>query len=392
MFARGFLVDNGFLAELGGSVSSIINAPEYGRVIHDLYLRRELIFLGQEMLDRAASGNLEDTADLQVSSAEEALTGMTTGAAKEIDSAAQMKQTLTGIETIFRGEQPPGVESGLTDLDRLLGRICNQDLVVIAGRPSMGKTILGINIAEKVAAEGIVQFFSLEMSAEQLNQRRIANKANVTITSMRTPKGLGQPEMDKIVPIGQELGEKAFLIEDTAAQTISQIRRKARRQKRKGLDLVVVDYLGLMRAEDPRMPKVYQIEAITAGLKALAKELDVPVILLCQLSRALEQRDNKRPMMSDLRDSGSIEQDADVVIFIYREEYYLTRDKPAQRDNETEDKFRTRCEGYKERLERSKNMAELIVAKQRQGPCGTVKAHFDGAMMRFGDAIKEDMF
>lgn len=395
IFLREDMQEIGGLAysiELAESVVSIINAGEYGRIIHDTAQKRVLIGLGEELIDRGYTNDVEDTHKTILEDHEQALTALGGDERKDATPEAQMDSTMKGIEAVFRGEQPPGVETGLADLDRMLGRIRNQDLCIIAGRPSMGKTVLAINIAEKAADSAPVLFFSLEMSAEQLNQRRLANKAQVSITGMRTPKGMGQPEMDKVIDTSHTLAGRPFLIDDTPALTISSVRRRARRQKRKGLGAIVVDYLQLMTSEDSRKPKVYQVEEITNGAKALAKELDIPVIVLSQLSRAVEQRDVKRPTLSDLRDSGSIEQDADIVLMLYREEYYLNRDKPGQRENETDDKFRDRCERYKIRLEKSRNKAEIIVAKQRQGPTGTVMAHFDGPHMRFANEIKEDLY
>ncbi len=387
----------GYAIDLAESVVSIINAGEYGRIIYDTHLKRELIALGEDVVNRAYANDIEDGATSQIEAVEQALNKLSTpGGAKDLSPVDQMDSTLKGIEATYKGEQPPGVKTGIADLDRILGCIRDQNLCILAGRPGMGKSILGMKIAEVLADGGGIKdtalYFSLEMSAEELNERRIANRTAISIGSIRTPRGLGQPEMEKVVLTGQELAKKPLIIDDTPALTISDVRRRARRQARKGLGLIVVDHIGLMRPEDPKQMKVYQVEAITNGLKALAKELDVPIIALSQLSRAVEQRDVKRPSLSDLRDSGSVEQDADIVLLLYREWYYLDRDKPEQKENETDEKFFTSCTRYKDRLAASENKVEIIVAKQRQGPTGTVIANFDGSRMRIADAVREELF
>jgi replicative DNA helicase len=316
-------------------------------------------------------------------------------------------ESLHMTEAAMKRDGLAGVSTGLSDLDRLLGGLHRSDLLILAARPSMGKTSLATNIAYNVAAatriekdaEGNpveqrqpVAFFSLEMSAEQLASRVIAERTGVRSDSMRRGD-IHDEEFDKIFEASRELSELPLFVDDTPALSVSQVRTRARRLKRQhGLSLIVVDYLQLMQPPAGKRSdnRVQEVSEITRGLKALAKDLDVPVMALSQLSRAVEQREDKHPQLADLRESGSIEQDADIVMFIYREQYYAERAEPTQRDGEDDNKFHERLERWKERCERAYGKAEIIVAKQRHGPIGSREFAFDGDTTRFSDLIADD--
>ena len=364
-----------FSVDLAQSVVSIINAKEYGRLIHEAYRQRELVAIGQETAARAS----KEDPEVVLEALERELTALS---GEEItDPSAQMTNTLKAIEAALRGDTPPGHETGLIDLDKKLGRLRPQSLYVIAGRPSMGKSALALNIAEHIADEVPVLFFSLEMSGEDNQLRRVCTATN--IDTQRLLNGdVSTIEMEQIVMKGQALEAKPLIIDDTGAVSVQYIRRQARRQKRKsGLGLIVVDYVQLMSGEGDTRDQV--IGGITSGLKALAKDLHIPVIALSQLNRGLEARDDKTPRLSDLRESGAIEQDADTVMFVYREEYYLERAKPCQGENETDQKFNEKTDRWLNRLARAKNLAEIIIPKNRQGAIGATTCLFHGAAMRF---------
>jgi replicative DNA helicase len=293
-----------------------------------------------------------------------------------------------------------GASTGFRDIDQILGGLHRSDLVILAGRPSMGKTALATNIAfnaakahrtaeqdgVNVTVEGaVVGFFSLEMSSEQLSTRIVSEQA--MIPSERIRRGeVSLQEFDTILTIIDELNALPLYIDDTGAPTIASIRNRARRLKRQhGLDLVIVDYLQLIQAPKDVEGRVNQVSEITRGLKSLAKELDVPVIALSQLSRAVEQREDKRPQLADLRDSGSIEQDADVVAFIFRDEYYGQRAEPIRHDDEGDQRFSERSNRWHERMAKAAGRAELLIQKQRHGPTGTIHLRFDAALTRFED-------
>jgi replicative DNA helicase len=347
----------------------------------------------------------------QIEAAEQRLytlaeSGQTEGGFKDFKTAVVESIQMTEA-AVKRDSHVSGVATGLTDLDKLLGGLHKSDLVILAGRPSMGKTALATNIAYNAAtskraerdAEGnlvelpqVVAFFSLEMSAEQLATRIVSEQADVRSDAMRRGE-IRQEEFDRLFEVSRALYDLKLFIDDTPALTVPALRMRARRLKRQnGLGLIVVDYLQLMQAAPGGRNdnRVQEVSEITRGLKAIAKELDVPMIALSQLSRQTEQRDDKRPQLADLRESGSIEQDADVVVFLYREEYYLAREKPSQRANESDTNFEKRKQGYEERVRDSRNKAETIVAKQRHGPIGTVQLHFTGEFTRFSDLADED--
>ncbi|HSV30312.1 MAG TPA: replicative DNA helicase, partial [Candidatus Omnitrophota bacterium] len=302
-----------------------------------------------------------------------------------------------------------GISTGLIDMDKKLGGLHPSDLLILAGRPSMGKTSLATNIAfnaakaykeevdalgNKKAVDGAkVAFFSLEMSSEQLAARILAEQAEISSHKIRQGE-MTNEEFERLVLAAQELHRLPLYIDDTPALSISAVRTRARRLKRQhGLGLIVVDYLQLLRGSGATSEsRVQEVSEITRGLKALAKELDLPVIALSQLSRAVEQREDKRPQLSDLRESGSIEQDADVVMFVYREQYYLERAEPGRRPEESEEKFNERYDSWHKRLMEVVNTAEVIIAKQRHGPVGTVRLSFQGEFTKFGNLAASDHF
>jgi replicative DNA helicase len=401
-----------YLARLADAAATVINAGEYGRLIHDLYLRRELIQLGEDVVNRAYQGDIDAPADQQIEMAEQGLFDLATrgsyeggfesfdhslAGALEIAEAAHKRQGLLS-----------GVPTGFRDIDGRLGGLHPSDLVILAGRPSMGKTALATNMAfnaarayrrepadgaEKTVDGAVVGFFSLEMSREQLATRILAEQTQISSDKIRR----GMVPADKftdLVVASRELQRLPIYIDDTPALTISAMRTRARRLKRtRDLGLIVIDYLQLI-APSPGSrhdSRVQELSEITRGLKALAKELHVPVLALSQLSRAVEQREDKRPMLSDLRESGTIEQDSDVVMFIYREQYYLERAEPTQRADESDDKFDSRHQEWQRRCEKAHNLAEVMIAKQRHGPIGTVKLVFQGEFTRFGDLDSRDL-
>ncbi|MBO0736637.1 MAG: replicative DNA helicase [Alphaproteobacteria bacterium] len=403
-----------YLGRLAAAAVTIINAEDYARVIYDLYLRRELITLGEDVVNDAFRYDLDDPARDQIERTEKKLFDLAT--AGDADGGFRIFSTaltsaIVNAESAFkRNGKTVGVATGFVDLDRKLGGLHPSDLVVLAGRPSTGKTSLATNIAfhaaksyqpsstpevRKTADDGaVVGFFSLEMSAEQLATRILAEESGVSSDRIRRGD-VSRADFDRFVQASQRLAAVKLFIDDTPALTVSALRTRARRlMRQQSLGLVVIDYLQLLRpsnqarAQDNR---VQEISEITRGLKALAKELNVPVLALSQLSRAVEQREDKRPLLADLRESGSIEQDADVVMFIFREEYYLSRE-PTRRADESESKFNERYQEWRERLEKVHGLAEIIVAKQRHGPIGTVKLHFDAETTKFDNYMAPDHF
>lgn len=398
----------GYLARLAESVVTTVNADEYGRQIHDFALRRTLIDMGQEMVNDAFEITIDRTAMNQIEGMEQKLYDLATTGRQEggfQDFATALTTAVTMAEAAHRrAGQLAGVPTDLIDLDKKLGGLHPSDLIILAGRPSMGKTALATNIAfnaaklyrERVSDTGHkevldgakVAFFSLEMSAEQLATRLLAQEAEISSHKIRTGE-LSNEDFARMVQVSHELHSMPLFIDDTPALTISAVRTRCRRLARQqGLGLIVIDYLQLLSG-GPGFgdSRVQEVSAITRGLKALAKELNVPVIALSQLSRAVEQRDDKRPQLADLRESGSIEQDADVVMFVFREQYYLERAEPSRKPEESEDKFQERHRAWMERSEKAHNVAEVIVAKQRHGPIGGVKLYFDGNYTKFGNLI-----
>lgn len=390
-----------YLADLAASVISVLNIEDYARTIHDLYLRREIISFGNEAVNDAYVHDIDRDAGDILEAAEAVLFSLAEtgdGQASFVTLRDSIKVAIEHAESAYNNKGGvTGVTTGLKDVDEKLGGLHNSDLLILAGRPSMGKTALATNMAFNAAnayaksggKEGaITAFFSLEMSHDQLTLRILAEQSGVSGDALR--KGsMTEGQFRDFAQAAHNLTQVPLYIDDTPALSIGAVRTRCRRLKRKhGLGLIVIDYLQLLRGTGSKQSetnRVNEISEITRGLKALAKELQVPVLALSQLSRAVEQREDKRPMLSDLRESGSIEQDADVVMFVYREEYYLAREIPSQRDNEPMDKFNERYASWAQRLQDSANVAENIVAKQRHGPIGIVKLFFDPNLTKFAD-------
>ena len=390
-----------YLYELATNVVTVLNASDYAKTIHDLHLKRELIGLGEDIVNDAYDNqDMDFTADKQIEKTEQRLydlatTGEVDRTVKSIDFAA--KAALMMAEQAFsRDSHIVGVTTGLRDIDDRLGGLHKSDLLILAGRPAMGKTALATNIAYNAASAykkivtddgreieegGVVLFFSLEMSAEQLAGRLISTCAGVPSDKIRRGD-IQQEEFERVVVASQELGRLPLYIDDTPALSITGLRQRARRVKRQyGLHLVVVDYLQLLQGPpEKRMDnRVREVSEITRG----------PVLALSQLSRQVENREDKRPQLSDLRESGSIEQDADVVSFVYRPEYYLEKETPEQRPNEAPDKFEERRLRHEQLLVEKRNVAEFIIAKQRHGPVGTVELFFNGELTLFDDLDRQ---
>jgi replicative DNA helicase len=402
-----------YLAQLANAVVSVINAEDYGKLVFDLHLRRELIGLGEDIVNSAFTLDLDSSAMDQVGGAEARLYDLaTTGQIEggfETFNAVLISAVASAEAAHKRQGKLSGVPTGLIDIDSKLGGLHESDLLILAGRPSMGKTALATNIAfnaarsyreetdalgRKKGVDGaIVAFFSLEMSAEQLATRILAEQAEIASHKIRQGE-LGNDEFERLVVAAQDLHRLPLFIDDTPALTISAVRTRARRLKRQhGLGLIVIDYLQLLRGSSSQSEnRVQEVSEITRGLKALAKELDVPVIALSQLSRAVESREDKRPQLSDLRESGSIEQDADVVMFVFREQYYLERAEPGKRPDESDEKFNDRHAKWQQRCEEVWNTAEVIIAKQRHGPVGTVRLSFRGEYTKFGNLANADHY
>jgi replicative DNA helicase len=393
-----------YLARLAAEATTIINAQDYGRTIYDLSLRRDLIQIGEEMVNVAFDAPVDFAPKAQIEDAERRLyelaeSGRYDGGFQRFSQA--MKVALDMAANAYqRDGKLSGIATGLRDLDSKMGGLQRSDLVIVAGRPGMGKTALATNIAYNVARAyqgevqpdgtmkavngGIVGFFSCEMSGEQLATRILAEQTRIASSLIRRG-GINHEEFDKIRDYTIELEHLPLFVDETGGLSISQLTARARRLKRqKGLDLLVIDYIQLLQGSNKRgnENRVQEVTEITTNLKALAKELNIPVIALSQLSRQVESRDDKHPQLSDLRESGSIEQDADVVLFVYREEYYLQNKEPKAGTVEHE-KWQTEND-------LALGQAEVIVAKQRHGPTGTVKLHFEGQFTRFSDFVEED--
>ncbi len=384
-----------YLANLAASAVTVINAEKYGRVVYDLSIRRELIQVGEEIVNTAYDSPAESNAVEQIEEAEGHLftlaqkgehEGGFKGFGNSLGTAVSM------IEAAYKSDgHLSGITTGLRDLDERLGGLHDSDLIILAGRPSMGKTALATNIAVNAAKaraldrSTVVGFFSLEMSSDQLATRILAEESRIPSEDLRRGR-LDSDQFLRIVSASQEIEELKLFIDDTPALSIAALRTRARRLARQsGLDLIVVDYLQLLRPsrQNRNDGRVQEVTEITQGLKALAKELEVPVLALSQLSRQVEQRDDKRPQLADLRESGSIEQDADVVMFIFREEYYHERRAPPE--NSPEEFLR-----WQERGEQIRGLAEVIIGKQRHGPTGTVRLYFDRELVRFGNYAPDD--
>lgn len=384
------------MVELLESVVSIVNTPEYARQIYDYYRRRELIRLAEEASEMAYEEDFDTDASAHIESLEEHLYQLSddgSGGGDPVHVSVALKGAIQMAKEARESDgDVVGVATGLKALDSLLGGMRDTNLYILAGRPAMGKTALATNIAFNAAEPGPVGFFSLEMSKEQLAQRLQSEATTINSHNINLGK-ISVTDMVRLQEASLEIGKRHLYIDDTPAINTSQLRSRARRMQRKhGIRLIVVDYLQLLepvnvgRNDGP----VAKTTAITKALKAIAKELHIPVLALSQLSRAVEHRDPPKPILSDLRESGSIEQDADVVMFIYREAYYFERKKPEQREGETDIALMSRMADYHEKMNKIKNLAEVIVAKQRHGPVGSCALSFDGPTCRFGDVTTRD--
>jgi len=393
-----------YLARLAANAVTIINAGDYGRAIYDLALKRELIQVGEEIVNTAYEPDIDSDAETQIQEAEGKLfklaeSGTRDGGLEPFSKG--LTEAVEAAERAFKSDgRLTGVSTGLIDLDRMLGGLHRSDLLILAGRPSMGKTALATNIAFNAAraarftkdASGrnqttdgaVVAFFSLEMSSEQLAMRMLSEQARIVSERIRRGQ-MTTEEFHQLVQAAQEVQSLPLYIDDTPGITISALRTRSRRLKRQyGLGLIVVDYLQLVNPSGKSRVenRVGEISEITRGLKMLAKELDVPVIALSQLSRQVESREDKRPQLSDLRESGSIEQDADVVMFVFREEYYVLRREPREGTPEHA--------AWQEEMAQVHNLAEVIIGKQRHGPTGTVKLRFEASLTLFQNAAIDD--
>ncbi|XWN33778.1 MAG: replicative DNA helicase [Devosia sp.] len=386
-----------YLGRLAVDATTIINAQDYGRTLFDLALRRSLISIGEEMVNDAYEAEADDSPRKQIEGVEKRL--------YELAETGRLDQGFVGFGEALtaaiemtaaaydRKGGLSGIATGLNDLDRLMGGLQRSDLIILAGRPAMGKTSLATNIGFSIAKHfrpgeaagrkptdgGVVGFFSLEMSYEQLATRILAEQSGISSSDIRRGS-IDQAQFEALVDASKDMQTLPFYIDQTGGISVGQLAARARRLKRqKGLDVLVVDYLQLLtgsgkRASDSR---VQEITEITTGLKALAKELEVPILALSQLSRQVEQREDKRPQLADLRESGSIEQDADVVLFVFREEYYLQSRKPAEGTQEFLE--------WEAKMEQVHGVAEIIIGKQRHGPTGTVLVQFEAELTRFAN-------
>jgi replicative DNA helicase len=388
-----------YLARLAAEATTVINAEDYGRTVFDLATRRSLIIIGEAMVNVAYDAPVDVSPSDQIEDAERQLyeiaeTGRYDGGFLQFKTALTTAVDMAA-HAYQRDGKLSGIATGLMDVDRMMGGLQKSDLVILAGRPGMGKTSLATNIAYNIARAwrgevrpdgrtesvngGIVGFFSLEMSAPQLANRIISEQTE--IPSHRILRGEIDPsDFDRIAQVAREMETLPLYIDETGGLAISQLTARARRLKRqRGLDLLVIDYIQLLQgsAKRAQQGRVQEVTEITTGLKALAKELQVPILALSQLSRQVETRDDKRPQLSDLRESGSIEQDADVVLFVFREEYYLKNKEPRPG---TEEHFKWITE-----MEAVHGKAEVIIGKQRHGPTGTIALQFKADVTRFSD-------
>jgi replicative DNA helicase len=395
-----------YLAQLLAAMVGIINASEYGRAIHDAWLRRQLIEVGETVVNNAFGADPELDGTAQIEAAEQVLfqlatNGAVAGGFMTVERA--LIEAIRGAERAFkRAGHVSGLTTGLRDLDAKMGGLHPSDLVILAGRPGMGKTSLATKVAVSASRallaqdraadpnavpKATVAVFSLEMSADQLATRLLSEASRVSSDRIRRGD-ISQRDFDKFVQVAREIQSLPIEIDDTPAITLSALRTRARRLKRtKGLALIVVDHIQLMRPAAGTKPenRVLEIGQLTQGLKAIAKELAVPVLALSQLSRAVENREDKRPQLADLRESGTIEQDADVVMFIYRDEYYLEQRMPKLVAFENETRFQAAHDEWQRQMDRVHNEADLIIAKQRHGPTGTIQLFFEAEYTRFAD-------
>ncbi len=366
----------------------------YLETLQELFLRRELFKITQnknvESTTFETSKNIKDIfLDLEKRLFD--LSNVKKGDYELKNFASVTKSSLQLVERAFKKKgKYSGVVSGFGDLDNMLGGLQNSDLIILAGRPSMGKTALATNIAFNAAKyfsqeqhKDSVVMFSLEMSAEQIGLRILAEQSRIPSDKLRKGE-LNEKDSLELQNTYQQISNLNFFFDDSPNLTVSELRSKLRRYKNNyNIKLVIIDYLQLIKPESNRDNRVNELSEITRNLKQVAKEFDLPVISLSQLSRQVENRDDKRPLLSDLRESGSIEQDADVVMFIYRESYYLQRNEPTRGTDETQESYQKKHDTWKDRNEEVFNKAELIVAKQRNGPTGKIELYFDDKYTKF---------
>ncbi len=377
-----------YLVKITKFSTSSRQAIEYSKLIYDLFVKRELIKISENIIDTAKLNDLSNDGQKIIENFEKSLfdlaeKGSFSNSLIKFDEA--MRQTIEMASSAYKNDEGiVGVPTGLTDLDDRLGGLHKSDLIIIAGRPSMGKTALATNIAfnaaKKLQDDGkksSIAFFSLEMSSEQLSTRILAEQSRIKSNDIRRGR-ISEEQFDKFIETSKDISELPLYIDETPAISIAALSNRARRIKRLyGLDMVVIDYIQLMRASNFKDGRVQEISEITQGLKALAKELSVPVVALSQLSRAVEARDDKKPQLADLRESGSIEQDADVVMFVYREAYYLERKEPRPATVEHAE--------WQAKMNEVSSLAEIIIGKQRHGPTGNIMLEFEAMFTKFKD-------
>jgi len=399
---KNFFENNEGLKELGGQEylikitkfsTATKQAVDYANIVHEMHVRRELIKISQSVLNESSTSDISISGEEIIQNTEKSLfdlaeRGHFNQSFMKFENA--LNQTIEMAKSAYQNEDGiVGVPTGLTDLDSKLGGLHKQDLVIIAGRPSMGKTALATNIAfyaakniEKKGTKSTVAFFSLEMSSEQLSTRILSEQSRIRSNDIRRGK-VSEKEFEQFIETSKDIYDLPLYIDETPAITISAISNRSRRIKRLfGLELIVVDYIQLMRSgRKMEFNRVQEISEITQGLKALAKELDVPVLALSQLSRQVEQRDDKKPQLSDLRESGSIEQDADVVMFVFREAYYQERKEPTVGTMEHAE--------WQQKMDEISSLAEIMIGKQRHGPTGNVKVEFEAMYTKFKDLVNK---
>ena len=395
-----------YLQQLIDGVGNFLAINDFANEIKECFFRRELIKIGSNIVNEATNFKVEENSENQIENAESKLynlaeNGFLDQGPKNFDDV--LTDTISRIDSAMNHDgNLSGLDTGLIDLNSKLGGFHPTDLLILAGRPGMGKTALATNIAFHIASPSDqkmsphpVLFFSLEMSSVQLATRILSERSSVDSESLRTGKNLNESSYNKLIQANTNIYQAPFFIDETPAITISQIASRARRKKRElngNLGLIVIDYIQLImgHSKNNNENRVQELSAITRGLKAIAKELSIPILALSQLSRAVEQREDKRPNLSDLRESGSIEQDADVVMFVFREEYYHEKAEPLRKDGETIEQHNERYQNWKSYFETIKGQAQVIIAKQRHGPIGSINLSFIDRFTKFGNLIKND--
>ena len=391
-----------YLLDLREGVLSLSKAKFYAEEIKNCYIRRSLIRIADDLIDKSINPKIEVSPEQEISETEEKLYNL--AEKDKINSGPiDFKSVLTSAtnqinEAFTRKGKLSGVDTGFSGLNRQLGGLNKSDLIVLAGRPAMGKTALATNIGFNAARSNntsqndSILIFSLEMSAEQLAQRILAEQTTIDSHKLRNGD-INEKEFAKLVATQNDIYNLPFFIDDTPAISVGQIASRARRLKRtSGLGLIIIDYIQLIQGSkaSEAQGRVQEVSNITRGLKSIAKELNVPILALSQLSRAVEQREDKRPILADLRESGSIEQDADVVMFVYREEYYLDKSEPSQRENENQESFNERFTKWQDRRNSAEGKAEIIISKQRHGPTGIIQVQFEAKYTRFMDLAQDN--